>query len=235
MILPCEPLTSQKSETMCQNLSDGTSRTGNPSQARKMVCALLAFTFPFASAFAQSSSSSPQSSPQTQTPSQTSPATLDPPPQKPDSLAEAGRKAKANKPAPAKGKVYTEDDLSKLKGPGVSVVGDGPVKTQRRTQPMDPDAYGGENNEQYWRGQARQILDSIAYTDQQIEAKKEEIKKFGSGGFDVTTGRRDNIAYINDRNGQLKDLEKRKGDLQKQLDDLADEGRKAGAPASWFR
>jgi hypothetical protein len=30
-------------------------------------------------------------------------------------------------------------------------------------------------------------------------------------------------------------LEQHKVDLQKQLDDLADEGRKAGAPASWFR
>jgi len=51
----------------------------------------------------------------------------------------------------------------------------------------------------------------------------------------VTTGMKDNIAYINDRNGQLKDLEKSKVDLQKQLDELQDEGRKAGAPASWFR
>jgi len=33
----------------------------------------------------------------------------------------------------------------------------------------------------------------------------------------------------------LKELEKRKVDLQKQLDELQDEGRQAGAPASWFR
>jgi hypothetical protein len=232
---------SQKPEIVLQNLSDGTTRTGNTTHARQILCALLALIFPFAVAFAQSSSSSQQSSsssgqssPQTQAPSQAQPATPDQPP-KQDSLAEAARKAKANKPAPAKGKVYTEDDLSKMKGPGVSVVGDGPNKGPRRARPSDPDGDGGENNEQYWREQARQILDAIAYTDQQIEAKKEEIKKFGNGGFDVQSGRRDNVAYINDRNGQLKDLEKHKADLQKQLDDLADEGRKAGAPASWFR
>ncbi|MFI5105761.1 MAG: hypothetical protein ACHP79_12625, partial [Terriglobales bacterium] len=227
--------------TLRQNPSDRAARTGNTSQTRKILCGLLAFVFPFAAAFAQSSSSSQQSSSspqqssaQAQTPSQAQPATPDQP-QKQDSLAEAARKAKANKPAPAKGKVYTEDDLSKMKSPGVSVVGDGPIKSPRRTQPRDPDGDGGENNEQYWREQARQILDAIAQTDEQIAQKKEEIKKFGSGGFDVASGRQDNIAYINDRNGQLKELENRKLNLQKQLDDLADEGRKAGAPASWFR
>jgi len=40
---------------------------------------------------------------------------------------------------------------------------------------------------------------------------------------------KDNIAYIHDRNAQLKELENRKADLQKQLDELQDEGRQAGA------
>jgi hypothetical protein len=131
--------------------------------------------------------------------------------------------------------VYTEDDISGLKGPGVSVVGDPAKKSPRRGQPGGADVYPGGYNEQYWRGRAQQILDAIAQTDEQVTEKKEEIKKLGSGGFDVTTGFNRNIAYINDRNGQLKQLEQHKVDLQKQLDDLADEGRKAGAPASWFR
>jgi len=71
--------------------------------------------------------------------------------------------------------------------------------------------------------------------DKAMTSMKDAIKRYGSGGFDVTTGMKDNIAHINDRNGQLKDLEKHKADLQKQLDELQDEGRKAGAPASWFR
>jgi hypothetical protein len=224
-----------------QTFTAGTARTSTTGRTRKIFCGLLAITWPFAAAFAQSSSSSQQSSSSaaqssTPTPAQSpaQPATADQP-QKSDSLAEAARKAKEKKPAAAKGKVYTEDDLSKMKGPGVSVVGDAPRKNSRRAQPTDPDGDGGENNEQYWRGRARQFLDAIAQTEQQIEQKKEEIKKFGSGGFDVTTGRKDNIAYINDRNGQLKDLESRKADLQRQLDELQDEGRQAGAPASWFR
>ena len=219
----------------------GTARYRKMKCYQKMFCGLLAMTWPLAAAFAQSSSSSPQSSSrqsssaQARPPSQAQPATPDQPPQKEDSLAEAARKAKAKKPAAAKSKVYTEDDLSGLKGPGVSVVGDAPKKGARRARPTDPGGDGGENSEEYWRGRARQILDAIAQTDEQITQKREEIKKFGSGGFDVTTGMKDNIAYINDRNGQLKDLEKRKADLEKQLDELQDEGRKAGASPAWFR
>jgi DNA repair exonuclease SbcCD ATPase subunit len=219
----------------------GTARYRKMRRYQKMFCGLLAMTWPLAAAFAQSSSSSPQSSSQqsssaqTRPPSQAQPATPDQPPQKEDSLTEAARKAKAKKAAAAKAKVYTEDDLSGLKGPGVSVVGDAPKKGARRARPTDPGGDGGENSEEYWRGRARQILDAIAQTDEQITQKREEIKKFGSGGYDVTTGMKDNIAYINDRNGQLKDLEKRKADLEKQLDELQDEGRKAGASPAWFR
>ena len=205
-----------------------------------LLAASLSTALPLAAAFAQSSSSQqsssgsqpsssqqPSSQSQTQTPPPSqSGATIDPPAQKQESLAEAARKAKANKPSTAKPKVFTEDDISGMKGPGVSVVGSSPDGDG------DYDPNGGEA---YWRGRAQQILDAIAATDEAIEQKREEIKKYGSGGFDVTTGRQNNIAYINDREGQLKQLEKHKAGLQKQLDDLADEGRKAGASPAWFR
>jgi hypothetical protein len=215
-----------------------------PSQNAAVLAGILLVSLVMAcplAAFAQSSSSqpsspsSPQSTTQPKTPSDAQPATLDPSPQKEDSLAEAARKAKAKKPPAAKGKVYTEDDLSGMKGPGVSVVGEAPRKGTRRAQPTGPDGDEEPNSEQYWRGRARQILDAIAQTEEQIAQKKDEIKKLGSGGFDVTTGMKNNIAYIHDRNAQLKELENRKADLQKQLDELQDEGRQAGAPASWFR
>ena len=201
----------------------------------RILCGLLVLASPFAAAFTQSSSSSQQSSAPAQTPPQAQPASVDTPPQKQDSLAEAARKAKANKPEASKGKVYTEDDLKGMKGPGVSVVGDPPKKSSRRAQPADPDEDNGANAEAYWRGRAQQFLDAISQTDEQIAQKKEEIKKFGSGGFDVTTGMKNNIAYINDRNAQLKQLEAHKADLQKQFEELQDEGRKAGVPSSWFR
>jgi len=231
-----------------QRLSVTTARTRNMGRVRKMICFLIALTWPFAAAYAQSASSSQQFSSssqqssssqpapaQTQPQSQAQPATPDQPPQNQDSLAEAARKAKAKKQAAAKGKVFTEDDLSGMKGTGVSVVGEAPSTGARPAKPNDPGGADKPNGEEYWRGRARPILDAIAQTEQQIAQKKDEIKKLGSGGFDVTTGMKANIAYINDRNGQLKNLEKRKADLEKKLDDLQDEGRKAGADSAWLR
>jgi len=90
-------------------------------------------------------------------------------------------------------------------------------------------------DEECWRGKAGGLLDRIAATEQRIEAKKDAIKKLGNGGFDITTGMKNNIAYIQDRNAQLQELEKHKTDVQKQLDELQDAGRKVGAPSSWFR
>ncbi len=214
---------------------------------QKALRGFLALACLLAAALAQASPSSQQSSPpsqqsssqssppQTQPPSQAQPAAPAQPPQKEDSLAEAARKAKEKKSATAKGKVYTEDDLSSLKGTGVSVVGEAPKKGTQPSRPLDPNAAGGQNSEEYWRGRAREILDQIAAVDAEIAQKKDEIKKYGSGGFDVTTGMKQNIAYINDRNGQVASLEKRKAALAKQLDDLQEEGRKAGAAPSWFR
>lgn len=242
MNLPLEPGNSRQMKIPRDKAYALSAGAGKLRRTPKIFCALLAMTCPIAAAIAQSSSSSEQSastsqqtSGQAQTPPQAQPASVDPPSQKQDSLAETARKAKANKPAPAKGKVYTEDDLKGMKGPGVSVVGDPPKKGPRRAQPVDPDGDNEPNPEEYWRGRARQFLDSIAQTDEQIAQKKEEIRKFGSGGFDVTTGMKDNIAYINDRNAQLKQLEGHKADLEKQFEELQDEGRKAGVPSSWFR
>ena len=157
----------------------GTVRYRNMKRNLKMLCGLLAMTWPLAAAFAQSSSSSQQfssssqsSSTQAQSPSQAQPTNPD---QKEDSPAEAARKAKAKKPVAAKGKVYTEEDLSGLKGPGVSVVGDAPKKGARRARPTGPDGDGGENSEEYWRGRALEILGQIAAVDEATASMKDDI------------------------------------------------------------
>jgi hypothetical protein len=194
---------------------------------------MLLFAWPAAQLMAQSQPSQqqappPQTQPQAQTPTQAS--TDD----KPDSVAEAARKAKEKKAATAKGKVLTEDDLAGKKG-GVSVVGNEGRKPRRAVPTANPNGDYEPNGEDYWRGRSQPILDEIAATDQQIAQLKDDIKKYGNGGFDVQTGMKDSIAYIHDRNAQLDNLQKRKADLQGQLEDLQDEGRKAGAPAAWFR
>jgi hypothetical protein len=158
---------------------------------------------------------------------------------KSEPAADAAKKTEKEKTKPKK--VYTEEDLSGMRGNGVSVVGDekpagaGGVAAKKTdgTTKMHVAAMSGQD-EEYWRGKARP-LDEIAATEQQIAKMKDDIKKYGAGGFDVTTGMKDNVAYIEDRNGQVKELEKRKADLEKKLDQLAEQGRKTGAEPAWFR
>jgi hypothetical protein len=163
------------------------------------------------------------------------------PQQKEESLGDAARKAKAKKGKPEPGKVYTDDDLSGLRGT-VSVVGqDSPGGTasldagNSYPEPGPGGAAKSGNDEKYWRGRARRLLDQMAALDGEISKVKDEIKKYGNGGFDAATGLQKNVIYVEDRNGQVKNLEKQKEELQKQLDSLQEEGRKAGASPSWFR
>lgn len=196
---------------------------------RILPYSLLLLTWPLAPLFAQSSSS-PQQSP---TPQQPQTQAQTPAQPKEESVADAAKKSQKDKPKAKK--VYTEDDLSGMRKGGVSVVGNENKKNPRRVRNSNPDGDYDPNSEEYWRGRAQPILDEIAATDEQIEQLKDDIKKYGASGIDVTTGMKDNIAYIHDRNGQIQELQKKKADLQKQLDDLAEEGRKASVPPAWFR
>lgn len=193
---------------------------------RNISCGVMALAWsvaPFAVAFAQS-----PNPPSEQTASQ----------EKQDSVAEAARKAKARK-AIAPSKVITEDDLSGMKKEGVSVVGTAAQpQTKKGAQAAvssDANADDSPNSEKYWRNKARPILEDMAAIDQRINQLREDIKKYGTGGVDVTTGFKDSVAYVEDRNGQIQLLEKRKATLQKKLDDVEEEGRKAGAQPAWFR
>ncbi len=90
-------------------------------------------------------------------------------------------------------------------------------------------------DEAYWRGRADAIKRQIADVDRQIDDKKAEIAKAGPTSFDPSAGLSQGVIIIHDRNAELKDLEDRKQSLENQLDQLADEGRKAGADSGWFR
>jgi hypothetical protein len=159
------------------------------------------------------------------------------PPQ--ETLADAAKRAKAQKPKSESGKVFTEDEVSALPGHGVSVVGDGLAGGQSSPEAGNSYAGGGSsstaNDEKYWRGRARQIHNQMDSIDQQIKQLQEDIKKNGAIGFDPSTGLRQNVIIIDDKNAQVKSLERQKQSLQNQLDSLADEGRKAGADSGWFR
>ncbi len=162
---------------------------------------------------------------------------------KDDSPAEAARRAKAERAKAKPRKVYTEDDLPALQKHTVSVVGQ--ESTTASPEPKDSEAPPGRfsklesavpaRDEAYWRGRSGKLRSEIADLDQQIEMLKKEIKESGGAGFDPQSGLGQNVIYYTDRNVRLQRLEKRRAELQKGMDALLDEARKAGVPPGWLR
>jgi hypothetical protein len=160
---------------------------------------------------------------------------------KDDSVAAASKKGKAKKPA----KVYSEDDLRRLPGVGVSVIGQKPAPPEEakgKGRDGKAAANKGENadepevkDEFYWRKRARKILDQLEAIDGQIEQAQQAARKPQPTKKDSDDPNAASAAPANDPKSVLQDLEKQKADLEKQLDALQEEGRRAGAPAAWFR
>jgi chromosome segregation ATPase len=187
-------------------------------------------------AFSMSPIARGQSGPPASTPPSPQPA------QQQDTVGEAARKAKAKKAQAQPKKVYTEEDLSGMRGT-VSVVGQAgsgatastPPRESSADQKSDESSKTANKQEAYWRGRAREIRDRMDALDRTIDKLREDIKKSGGSGFDASSGLKQNVIYVTDRNAQLKELEQKKEALQKQMDQLEEEGRKAGALPSWFR
>ena len=165
-----------------------------------------------------------------------------PPEQKPESLADAARKAKAKKAKSEPGKVYTDEDVSGRGQGGISVVGQEGAAASGAQEERDSDAKSArgaagtaKNEEAMWRAKAQKIKDQMKAVDDQIAQLKEDIKKNGASGFDASSGLQKNVIYVNDKNARLQRLEQKRADLDKQMDQLGEEGRKAGMPASLFR
>jgi hypothetical protein len=160
-----------------------------------------------------------------------------------ESLGEAARRARAQKTQAAKPKVYTDDSVTTLSGHGVSVVGDGSGGGGGTSYSGNADSGssgGGAqgaagSQESYWRGRANDIRKQMAACDQKISEIQDEIAKHGAVSVDPMSGAQAGVIFVEDRNGQIKQVEHQKEELQNQLDALAEEGRKAGADSGWFR
>jgi hypothetical protein len=183
-----------------------------------------------------------QTQAQAQTKAASEPQMVDQSAPQEQSLGAIARQAKAQKPKTETTKVYTEDKLSGLSGHGVSSVGAG---SQGGGNSDGGNSYASSgasaasgpqgNNEAYWRGRANAIRDQMAGLDRQIAGIQDEIKKKGAVSVDPMSGASAGVIYIEDRNRQIKQIEEQKEKLQQSLEDLGEEGRKAGADSGWFR
>jgi len=177
-----------------------------------------------------------------QTSAQTEPKMEDQSAPAAESLGEAARRARAQKAKTAGTKVYSDDAVSNLSGHGVSVVGDGQAGGGASSYSGGGGAANGGgaqgaagSQESYWRGRANAIRAQMAQCDQKISEIQDEIAKHGAVSVDPMSGAQAGVIFVEDRNAQIKQVEHQKEGLQSQLDELAEEGRKAGADSGWFR
>jgi hypothetical protein len=49
------------------------------------------------------------------------------------------------------------------------------------------------------------------------------------------SGAQAGVIFVEDRNAQIQQVQKQKEGFERQLDELTEEGRKAGADSGWFR
>ena len=158
-----------------------------------------------------------------------------------ESLGEAARRARAQKARTANAKVYSDDSVSTLSGHGVSVVGDGKAgggsSYSGNSYSSGVGAAQGSagSQEAYWRGRANAIRSQMAACDQKISEIQDEIAKHGAVTVDPMSGAQAGVIFVEDRNAQIQQVQKQKEGFERQLDELTEEGRKAGADSGWFR
>jgi hypothetical protein len=215
--------------------------------ARLLVLFFAALIFcvvwPAAAVFGQSQQSQSNSQTSSQAPAQPAvkPAAATAPVSsaKPPSLADAARIARADHAKEKPAHVFTNDNMSSVHGT-ISVVGSSSSGVSDDSddsagQARQDSASSSSQQEQYWRSQANAIKYQIDAVDRQIAQVKDEVSKQGAVSFDPSAGLSQGVIIVHDRNAEIKNLEDRKRGLEKQLDDLADSARKAGADPGWVR
>jgi chromosome segregation ATPase len=162
-----------------------------------------------------------------------------------DPVADAARKARAEKQAAAKPKkVYTDDDFASKKSapaaPAASAEGDQASATQATDATAATDASGlnDPKSEASWRKRFQAVRDKIANSEKELDVLQRELNKDQVQYYNDPQkalmqqyDRKD----INDRTAKVDAKKKEIDDLKKQLSDMEDELRKAGGDPGWAR
>ena len=157
----------------------------------------------------------------------------------------AKKEAERRKTQPATGKVYTNKDLPEsARKPATSPATEAatpadPVAAATEEKPAEPGdkPQGEQKDEAYWKKRMADAREELRRNEMFAEALQTRVntlnKDFNS---------RDNPAQRSrigeDRAEALKELTRVKGEVEhskKQIEDVQEEARKAGAPAGWLR
>jgi chromosome segregation ATPase len=165
-----------------------------------------------------------------------------PDPQSSDPVADAARKARAEKQATAKPKkVYTNDDFASKKNapatPAASTGGDQTSATDA-TAATDAAASNDPKSEAYWRKRFRTVRDKLDNSEKELDVLQRELNKdqvqYYSDPQKALMQQYDR-KDINDKTAKVDAKKKEIEDLKKQLSDMEDELRKAGGDPGWAR
>jgi chromosome segregation ATPase len=163
-----------------------------------------------------------------------------------DAVADAARKARAEKQAAAKPKkVYTDDDFaSKKSAPVTPAAGSGGEQTPATqentagTAATDASALNDPKSEAYWRKRFRTVRDKLETSEKELDVLQRELNKdqvqYYSDPQKALMQQYDR-KDINDRTAKVDAKKKEIEDLKKQLSDMEDELRKAGGDPGWAR
>ncbi|MGB7464412.1 MAG: hypothetical protein WBW14_16045 [Candidatus Acidiferrum sp.] len=165
-----------------------------------------------------------------------------PDPQSSDPVADAARKARAEKQAAAKPKkVYTDDDFASKKNvpatPAASTAGDQASATDA-TAATDAAALNDPKSEAYWRKRFRTVREKLDNSEKELDVLQRELNKdqvqYYSDPQKALMQQYDR-KDINDKTAKVDAKKKEIEDLKKQLSDMEDELRKAGGDPGWAR
>ncbi len=177
-----------------------------------------------------------------------SPAQQSPDQPSTDPVADAARKARAEKQAAAKPKkVYTDDDFASTKNatppPAVKTDSEGqgaatvPAAADARAA-KDASASNDPKSEVYWRNRFRTVRDKLDQSEKELDVLQRELNKDQVQYYNDPQkammqqyDRKD----INDKTAKVDAKKKAIEDLKKQLTDMEDELRKSGGDPGWAR
>jgi hypothetical protein len=158
-----------------------------------------------------------------------------------DAVADAARKARAEKKeAPKTKKVYTDDDVTKMP-PVTTATATGNPEEQKPADASKADgsgASGAQSEEAGWRKKFRDLHDKIAAAEKELdvlqrESEKAQVQYYADPqkALNEQYSRKD----INDKNSKIDAKKQEITQLKQQQDDMEDALRKSGGDPGWAR
>jgi chromosome segregation ATPase len=155
-----------------------------------------------------------------------------------DSVAEAARKAQAQKKPPAKPvKVYTNDNLPQAaptEAPAPTSTETAESKSEEQARAAKADV----KDEAHWRLQFKEARENLARAERELDILQRELQKADLQYYpDPTKAMREqyNRSEINTKTAKIEAKKKEIADLKQAIENLETELRRSGGDAGWAR